>query len=106
MDKAIVPVTSPRKEPRILIIDPECCKGCGFCIEFCPKGVLALSTDQFNAKGYCFVQARQPGVCIACGLCEMYCPDFAIYLNGPEPGPAAAEAATQSITSEDSHGKA
>lgn len=32
------------------IIDDRC-KGCGFCIEFCPQDVLELSS-QTNAKGY------------------------------------------------------
>ena len=27
------------------------CKGCEFCTEFCPQGILELS-DDFNAKGY------------------------------------------------------
>ena len=29
----------------------ERCKACGFCVEFCPTHVLALSSA-FNAKGY------------------------------------------------------
>ena len=32
------------------IIDDRC-KGCGFCIEFCPQDVLALSNET-NARGY------------------------------------------------------
>ena len=29
----------------------ERCKACGFCVEFCPTNVLALSSA-FNSKGY------------------------------------------------------
>ena len=29
----------------------ERCKACGFCVEFCPTKVLALSSA-FNSKGY------------------------------------------------------
>ena len=56
---------------------PERCKGCRFCIEFCPEQVLAES-EGMNAKGYHYpvvaagkearlrqlplLQARLPGV--------------------------------------------
>ena len=53
------------------------CKGCQFCVEFCPKKVLALSKD-FNLKGYRFACANDSKECINCGLCEMLCPDFAV----------------------------
>jgi len=53
------------------------CKGCGFCIGFCPKHVLEESAD-FNQKGYHFAYAARPDECAGCGLCEMICPDFAI----------------------------
>ncbi|MCB2141410.1 4Fe-4S dicluster domain-containing protein, partial [bacterium] len=56
------------------------CKGCGYCVEFCPKGVLSLSEDRFNAKGYYYAEMRDASQCVGCGLCAMYCPDFAIYL--------------------------
>ena len=42
-------------------INPELCKGCGFCIEFCPSGVLAFS-DTFNDKGYHTPQAARPSL--------------------------------------------
>ena len=32
-------------------ITVEHCKGCGFCVEFCPTHVLALSSA-YNSKGY------------------------------------------------------
>ena len=54
------------------------CKSCGFCVEFCPKKVLELSSE-YNAKGYRIPQAKNPDKCIFCGFCTMYCPDFAIY---------------------------
>jgi len=56
---------------------PDRCKGCGFCIKYCPRQVLAESKD-FNQKGYHFPYAAKPEECAACGLCEMLCPDFAI----------------------------
>ena len=58
-------------------VDIERCKGCGFCIQFCPRGVLEES-DQMNRKGYHYPYAARPDECAACGLCEAICPDFAI----------------------------
>ena len=30
----------------------ERCKGCGLCVDACPKGILAIATDRINNKGY------------------------------------------------------
>lgn len=54
------------------------CKGCGFCIEFCPTGVLEFSPE-FNAHGYHPPRVAHPDDCTGCDLCGLYCPDFAIY---------------------------
>ncbi len=56
----------------------ERCKACGFCVEFCPTHVLALSSA-FNAKGYHTPYMVHPEKCSGCDLCGMYCPDFAIF---------------------------
>ena len=68
-------MTVPRGEVRIL---RDRCKGCGFCIEYCPRDVLARS-DDFNRKGYHFPVVMKQAECVNCNLCEMLCPDFAIY---------------------------
>jgi 2-oxoglutarate ferredoxin oxidoreductase subunit delta len=56
----------------------ERCKGCEFCVHYCPCDVLAMS-DEFNAKGYHPAYVRTPENCLDCGLCEMICPEFAIF---------------------------
>lgn len=56
----------------------ERCKGCEFCVEFCPRGVLAMS-QEFNAKGYHYPEVVKPADCVECDLCEVICPDFAIF---------------------------
>lgn len=59
-------------------VEPERCKGCGFCIEFCPTDVLVFD-DGFNKKGYHAPVVKDIDYCTGCDLCGMYCPDFAIY---------------------------
>lgn len=71
----------------------ERCKGCGFCVEFCPTHVLALSSA-FNAKGYHPPHLLNADKCSGCNLCGLYCPDFAIYgyrePTAKAPAPAGA----------------
>lgn len=62
-------------EVRIVV---ERCKGCGFCVEYCPRDVLVMS-EEFNSKGYHPPKAVRSGECVNCNLCEMICPDFAIF---------------------------
>ena len=70
----------------------ERCKACGFCVEFCPTKVLALSSA-FNAKGYHPPYMANPEKCSGCDLCGMYCPDFAIFGHkSPAPPKEAGEA--------------
>lgn len=56
----------------------ERCKGCAFCVEFCPTNVLEISSA-FNSKGYHPPHIVDAEKCSGCDLCGMYCPDFAIY---------------------------
>ncbi len=68
-------VRPPRGEVRILV---DRCKGCEFCVEYCPRDVLAMSTE-FNRKGYHPPVVVKEGACLNCNLCEVICPEFAIY---------------------------
>ncbi|MDQ7779323.1 MAG: 4Fe-4S binding protein [Planctomycetota bacterium] len=63
---------------------PERCKGCSFCIEFCPRKALE-SSSQLNSKGYRPPRLIEGATCVGCNFCAMICPDFAIY-SGPEVG--------------------
>lgn len=56
------------------------CKGCGFCIHYCPKKVLAES-NEINTRGVHPPKVVNEGACILCGLCMAICPDFAIYVR-------------------------
>ncbi|MHC4063822.1 MAG: 4Fe-4S dicluster domain-containing protein [Planctomycetota bacterium] len=70
------PASRKKARGRVAIV-PERCKGCGYCVEFCPLGVLGMS-PAFNAKGYHYPEVVDPDNCSGCDLCGMYCPDFAI----------------------------
>jgi 2-oxoglutarate ferredoxin oxidoreductase subunit delta len=75
------PLDADEFEPprgRVYIIE-ERCKGCNFCIEFCPRDVLEES-EKFNSKGYHPPEVVNPDDCVDCQLCELICPEFAIYV--------------------------
>jgi 2-oxoglutarate ferredoxin oxidoreductase subunit delta len=61
----------------------DLCKGCGFCIEFCPVDALEES-EKLNAKGVHPPKLKSEDACIGCGLCERICPDFAVHLEKKE----------------------
>ncbi len=56
----------------------ERCKGCGLCIEACPKKILEIAKDVLNAKGYHPARMTDQEKCIACAMCAMMCPDCVI----------------------------
>jgi len=67
----------PKGEIKIL---KERCKGCEYCVQFCPKQVLEMSKE-YSRKGYHFPLVKNPQECIWCNLCGLFCPDFAIYFT-------------------------
>lgn len=54
------------------------CKGCGFCIEFCPRDVLETS-EEFNVRGVHPPKVKDETRCTLCHFCTAVCPDFAIF---------------------------
>jgi 2-oxoglutarate ferredoxin oxidoreductase subunit delta len=72
-------LSKERKVPKgevYIIVDR--CKGCSFCIEFCPKKALVVSSE-FNIKGYHPPRLIADDICINCRFCELICPEFAIF---------------------------
>jgi len=77
----------PREEIKavkmeVKIIEDRC-KGCGYCIEFCPVKALEFS-PKLNARGVHPPRVKENDDCTGCGLCESLCPDFAIYIEREE----------------------
>ncbi len=69
---------------------PNRCKGCRYCIEFCPAGVLDESRE-FNDRGYHPPFVKDPTKCKECTFCETVCPEFAIYITEAERRPLEAD---------------
>ena len=67
-----------KKAKGTVVIVAERCKGCGFCVEFCPPKCLEF-TNQYNAKGYHPPVLARTDDCTGCDMCGIICPDFAIY---------------------------
>jgi len=58
-------------------IKEEYCKGCGFCVEICPKEVLKQN-QKTNERGYILPEVINQDECILCKKCELICPEMAI----------------------------
>ena len=63
--------------PRIEI-DKHKCKGCEFCILYCPKKCLELDTE-LNKRGvYSALFKDKDKKCTGCSFCAIICPDVCI----------------------------
>ena len=64
-----------------LTFNSELCKGCGLCIHFCPKKILAFDTSVFNGSGVHPVCMTDQESCIGCQSCALMCPDAIIMIE-------------------------
>ncbi len=53
------------------------CKGCSFCVKYCPMGILELGKER-NRKGFFFPVVKDSSKCTSCALCATICPEGAI----------------------------
>lgn len=81
-DKQYMPAAGAAKSgPAFLVeIEDKFCKGCGFCVKYCPKGVLALRKER-SRKGYFPAKAAAPENCTGCLSCTAVCPEAAIRIR-------------------------
>ena len=61
-----------------LTFDIDNCKGCGLCVNACPKHVLAISQEKINKKGHHPAELIDEEGCIGCASCAIMCPDCVI----------------------------
>ncbi len=69
--------TKTRKPKGKIEIKEELCKGCGYCVEACPKSVIAIG-KRFNRLGYFVAEIKAPEDCTGCASCAETCPEIAI----------------------------
>ena len=61
-----------------LTFNTDLCKGCGLCVDACPKGCLEIASDKINKKGYSPAEMMDEEKCIGCAFCATMCPDCII----------------------------
>ena len=82
------PAPMEQKKPAAVkvMMQPERCKGCGICTNFCPEKILVLS-DELNSYGYPAIRMNDQEACTHCLRCSLVCPDvvfaFVLEENGP-----------------------
>lgn len=54
------------------------CKGCGLCVEACPKKIVFIDKTRVNGAGYNPAVVTDQDSCIACASCAVMCPDSVI----------------------------
>ena len=56
----------------------DVCKGCGLCVDACPKKIIRLAPNKLNKKGHSPAEITDPSKCIGCAFCARMCPDAVI----------------------------
>jgi 2-oxoglutarate ferredoxin oxidoreductase subunit delta len=72
-----------KKAQGVVVINKAWCKGCGYCVQYCPTKVLEISKD-YNQKGYHPPVVTSADDCRNCKFCEIVCPEFAIFVKADD----------------------
>lgn len=69
-----------QKDKKTFINHEKYCKGCGLCMEFCPKKCLSFTDKRKGVYGNEVIECNIDE-CIQCKICERICPDGAIKIG-------------------------
>ena len=61
----------------MVTINSIMCKGCGYCIKFCPKHILEMSKER-SQRGHFYPVNVNKDECTNCAICALVCPEAAI----------------------------
>ena len=64
-----------------VMVNEDVCKGCGLCIDACPKKIMEINKEHLNKKGYHPAHCVSLEACIGCAFCATMCPDVAIVVE-------------------------
>lgn len=77
-ERQYMPKASAKSGPSFTVkLADKFCKGCGYCVKYCPKQVLKFE-DDINTKGYRKVKVTASSDCTGCLSCATVCPEAAI----------------------------
>ena len=69
---------SEEKKMQKITFNVDFCKGCGLCVDACPKKILRISPTIINKKGHHPAEITNQDECVACASCAIMCPDCII----------------------------
>jgi len=64
-----------------IIVKEDVCKGCGLCVNACPRKIIAIANEKINNKGYHPAELLDEEKCTGCASCAVMCPDVAIIVE-------------------------
>ena len=67
----------------MVTINELMCKGCGYCVKFCPKHILEMGKER-SQKGHFYPVNINNDACTTCAICALMCPEGAIEVTAKE----------------------
>ena len=61
-----------------LTFQTNSCKGCGLCVNACPRGLIQIAKDKINQKEHHPAEITDQSKCVGCAFCTIMCPDCII----------------------------